>query len=252
MVTPSRLQHSPLGQVAERQMRMWAIGLDVLGRLEDEEADAPKARQCKPYVCVSRETGALGEEVAATLARLLSWQLLDRELIHFIAEHGHLSETMLRFVDEQRWNWLLDLFRGWTRQRTMNHAGYILRLGEVLLTATQHAPSVIVGRGARYLLPPEMGLTVRVVAPHETRVKNLMAEHGFNADEAGTHLTRTDADRDDFVRRFFFHDPCDVHLYDLVINTESVPPAAAASLIAAECRRRFGETPVPTAVPAKG
>jgi cytidylate kinase len=241
MVTP-RLSHSSLGQVAERQMRMWAIGLDVLEKLHDEEAHRTPPSAGHPSVCISRETGALGEEVAQQLADKLGWQLLDRELIHYIAERGHLSETMLQYVDERRWNWLMEVFGSQIQQKTTNQAGYVMRLGQVLLTAIQHGPAVIVGRGAQFLFPSDRTLAVRIVAPRQVRMQNVMAQQGLKEHEAASSLDKTDANRDDFVQRFFHKDARDPHLYDLIVNTGTIPPEEAAELVATECRRRFVET----------
>jgi hypothetical protein len=66
-----------------------------------------------------------------------------------------------------------------------------------------------------------------------------MAERSCNEDEAAAYMDETDARRSDFVRRHFHRDPLDPHNYDMIINTESLDPVAAASMVAVECRRRF-------------
>jgi cytidylate kinase len=196
----------------------------------------------KPHVCVSRETGAGGEEIAEQVARSLGWHLLDRNLLHNIAEAGALSESVLRLVDEQRWNWLGELFAAWQRMGWLNQGGYVLRLEEFLTMVVQNVPAVIVGRGAHCVLSRERGLSVRIIAPRAQRVERIRQTTGCTRTEAAAEVDETDAARNEFVRRYFLRDPADPQLYDLVLNTGRIPLDSAAALIVAECRRRFAES----------
>jgi cytidylate kinase len=239
MVDRIHEHHGTVGQSAERQMRMWSLGREVLERVGHEQAAAPVPERTHPFVCISREAGAGGEAVARDVADQLGWQLLDRELIHQIAEHGGLSETMLELLDEGRWNWIVEVFGSWLQRGLINQAGYLHRLEEVLAIATRHAPCVIVGRGAQYLLPREYGVAVRVIAPRETRIRRTMEERGCDHAAATAWIDKIDAARHEFAKRSLQRDPADPHVYDLVINTGVVDIASAADLVAALCRRRF-------------
>jgi cytidylate kinase len=231
--------HGPLADVAERQMRLREVGDAVAERVhhEHEAESAPPAM--KPHVCVSRETGAGGEEIAAEVARSLGWHLLDRNLLHNIAEAGAISESLLRVVDEQRWSWLGELFVTWERMGGLNQGGYVLRLGEFVTMVAQNVPVVIVGRGAHCVLPHERGLNVRIIAPRRDRVERVRQSKGCTRAAAESEVDVTDAARNEFVRRYFLCDPADPHLYDLVLNTGGMSLEAATELIVAECRRRF-------------
>lgn len=239
MATSSRSSHGTLAQTTERQMRLAAIGRNVTERLNEEAALAALPQQVRPYVCISREAGSEGEAVARQLAVELGWQHLDRELIHSIAEREHIPEKMLQLVDEAQWNWLREVFLNETKQQPVNQSAYVLRLGEVLLSATRHASSVIVGRGAQFLLPRDRGIAVRIVAPRDIRVRRLMEQRSCSKEEAVDYLDRTDVSRDEFVQRYFHRAENDPHAYDMVINTGSIAPLVAANLIADLCRRKF-------------
>jgi hypothetical protein len=231
--------HGPLAEAAERQMRMRELGATVAERVHHEHEAAAAPRVMKPHVCVSRETGAGGEEIAERVSRELGWHLLDRNLLHNIAESGAVSESLLQFVDERRWNWLGELFSAWEQMGGVSQGNYVLRLSKFLTMVAENVPVVIVGRGAHRVLPREQGLSVRIVAPRQQRIERLMTATGRSRAEAGAEIDETDAARNDFVQRYFLCDPADPHWYDLVINTGSIELDAAAEMIVSECRRRF-------------
>jgi hypothetical protein len=231
--------HGPLADVAERQMRLREVSSTVDERIEHEHEALATSPAVKPHVCLSRETGAGGEEIADRVARAMHWHLLDRSLLHNLAEAGAWSESLLEVVDERRWNWLSELFEAWNRMGGLNQGSYVLHLGDFLTTVSQNVPVVIVGRGAHCVLPREQGLAVRIIAPRQNRIERLMCSRGCSRAAAGAEIDETDAARNEFVRRYFLCDASDPHLYDLVINTGSVSLDAAAEMIVSECRRRF-------------
>jgi cytidylate kinase len=241
MVAYHQKTHGPLGQMAEYQMRLWALGMEVVDRVDHEKAVREVPQQTRPFACVSREVGAGGEELAQRVADELAWQHLDQELLHYIAEGGRFTEAMLQHVDEARWNWWREVFGSFIEGHMPTQSEYVIELGHVLMAATRHAPAVIVGRGARFLLPRERGVSVRIIAPLEQRIDRIMRERSISRGEAAAYVSDTDTARNDFVRRFFHHDPADAHVYDLVINTELIDIPVATQLVAAECRRRFGK-----------
>lgn len=239
-------QHGALGEIAERQMRLWALSLEVDQRVNREHSESMLDASPKvyPFVCLSRETGAGGEEIARRVAQDLGWPLLDRELLHYVAETGNLSEMMLKYVDEAHWDWLSDMFDSTVKQRTTNHSGYVIRLGKVLMTAVSHSSAVIVGRGAQHLLPVDKSLTVRIIGSREKRVQRIEKHRGCSHSEATRFVDAKDQERDNFVKQFLHHDPADPHCYDLVINTDHVELQEASDLIISEIHHRFPLEPL--------
>jgi cytidylate kinase len=88
-----------------------------------------------------------------------------------------------------------------------------------------------VGRGAQFVLPRERGLRVRIVAPLDYRVQQIMERRHLSFEEARDYVAKTDAGRQDFVRQYFHHDVPDPHLFDFVVNVEKLGPERAAHLI---------------------
>jgi len=108
---------------------------------------------------------------------------------------------------------------------------YLQHLMKILGTIGKHGSSVIVGRGANFLLPPEKRLSVRVIAPLDTRVKNVSREYDVTVEDAKTRVLKTESDRKAFIKKYFNDDIRDPLNYDLIINTGALSIDDAANAV---------------------
>jgi cytidylate kinase len=223
-----------------RQMRNWALGLEVHERLGGgEKAGERSPLLIRPFVAISRETGTDGGAVAEQLHRLLGWDVFGRELLDCIAQRSKVPRTILNALDESTPNWVTEMFGKWFDPRLITPTEYIRQLRLVVLAAARATNGVFLGRGVQFILPSQCGLAVRLVAPLEMRIARIMALHGKGRKEAEAFVRDTDRRRRDFVARQFGRDIDDPHLYDLALNRRFLDINAAAGLIAQEVRRRF-------------
>ncbi|MCA9248697.1 MAG: cytidylate kinase-like family protein [Planctomycetales bacterium] len=227
-------------QVAEKRMRQWAQGLETQRRL-DEVSNSPVDvwKRIHPFVAISREEGAGGAELAKRVCERLDWQHMDRELLIYMAEAQHVPKAVLDAVDEKTSNWLLETLGKWLNHHVVTQQEYVVHLGEIVLLAVQHQPSVFVGRGAQFLLPRGRGLSVQLVAPMEMRLAEIERRHGLARAAAERHLAESDEGRHHFIDQYFHRDVRDPHHYDLVINREFVDLDTATDLICDLVARRF-------------
>jgi cytidylate kinase len=229
-----------LSQVAERQMRLWGLQLQAQQRLAEQEPVVPRVSQLtKPYVAISRDTGSDGAELGRKISEQLGWKVFDRELLDYMAEQYHLSRVSLDFVDEKAASWFHEMFGKWLDAQIVSQAEYVTRLGAIILLAAQHESTIFVGRGAQFLLPRELGVAVRVIAPLKQRVDRIMQQRECSRSEAEKYVVETDAGRDEFVRRYFHRNGADPGLYDLVLNLQYMTLDEAAELIVVRCKQRF-------------
>lgn len=228
-----------ISRTAEHQMRQWAIGLEVQNRIDRPHNPQALTEQLHYFVAVSREAGVDGSEIAKRLGVRLGWDVLDQDLLMFMADRYKVPRDMLEFLDETSSNWLLELLGKWLNRNLVTQSEYVSRLGQILLLATQHADAVIVGRGAQFILPREKGLSVRIVAPLEMRIERIRELKNLSRHTALKHIKETDEGRQAFIRRYFHQDVTDSHLFDLVINREHIDIDHAVEMIAAQCRERF-------------
>jgi cytidylate kinase len=217
-------------------MRMWALRMESQRRLEEQAAARSPKQLIHPYVAISREAGADAGEIAKLIASKCGWKILDREILDYMVEHYSWSHVALDYVDERTVSWFHETFGKWLDKQLVSQAEFVHRLGKIVLLAAQHESTVFVGRGAQFILPREVGLAVRVIAPKKQRVKCIMERRGCSRHDAEKYIDETDKGRADFVRRYFHHDVADPHLYDLVINLEHISHNAAVDLILSDFR----------------
>jgi hypothetical protein len=235
--TNTMSQSRGLSEVAERQMRNWALTLQTQQRLAEEEEIVSVSQLIRPYLAISRETGVDAGDLAQAVAAKCGWKVLDRELLDFMAEHNHLSRLALEFVDERAVSWFHEMFGKWLDEQLVSQAEYVVRLGRLVLLTGQHESTVFVGRGAQFVLPRDRGLAVRIIAPHKDRIRRVMEKRQCSERVAMKFVDETDYGRAQFIQRYFHRDVTDPHLYDLVINLECMPRDAAIDVITTEAKR---------------
>ncbi|MDZ7361668.1 MAG: cytidylate kinase-like family protein [candidate division KSB1 bacterium] len=184
-----------------------------------------------PYITISRELGSGGTEISHLVAEKLGWQHYDREIIEAIASQTHTREELVSRFDEHVQNALDTYLRNLFTKQSLDNTHYLHHLTRVLVSIAQYGHAVILGRGANFILPPQTGLRVRVVAPLEVRRQRLMHEHGYNAKRAEREIVKHDKERHDFLQHHF-HCKSEEMAYDLVINTAHLETTAAADCIA--------------------
>jgi len=184
-----------------------------------------------PCLLVSRELGAGGSQIAMEAAQRLGWEHLDKEIIKKLASQYGTPRVVLDAVDEKKVGWVADILNGWVEGHGFSQLSYVNRLGCLFNLAAKHGNVVIVGRGAKFLLPKAAGFSVRIIAPLEFRIEQVILRHGVTAHEARRLVERSDADRKAFIKTFFHHDVSDPHSHDLVINVHLVTSDFAVELI---------------------
>lgn len=190
------------------------------------------------YVAISRQAGAGGEAVARAVGAALGWQVLDRELLDFLAEQVQESPDALKLLDETAASWFDQSLFSLMRPHLLSQDEYVARLVRIVLLSVTQRPVVVVGRGGHLFLPRSWGLAVRLVAPLASRVSRVEEEQGLDHRAAERWVATTDRDREAFVRRHFHQDPTDVSAFDLVINTLSFGVEGAAGVIVRAVRAR--------------
>lgn len=222
-----------IAQIAERNIRQWLLKQEITGRLERASAHEQLADHLGPYITVSREKGTGASEIAHSVGKKLGWDVLGQELLDFMAERYHTPRHLLEFVDETAASWIYEVFGNWINQQAISQEEYVHRLGKIMLLAAHHGNTIFVGRGAQYLLPRAKGLAVRIVAPLEFRIEQVMRRDGLAHKAAKHRVAETDRGRREFIRHYFHHEGTDADLYDLVVNVAKLGTEGASDVIVA-------------------
>jgi cytidylate kinase len=197
-------------QIIEEQVKKWQMA-----RLEKKDKTQPEMS----VITISREPGSGGRIIAKELGEKLGLDVFHQEMIHEIAESAHVGRQLVEILDEKGLSLLEDWVHSLVNERHLWPDRYMKHLMKVVGTIGRHGEAVMVGRGANFILPPERRLSVRVIAPRKSRVRNVAETFELSTEEAERRVARTEANRKAFVRKYFYTDIADPLHYDLIINT---------------------------------
>ncbi|MFA5057616.1 MAG: cytidylate kinase-like family protein, partial [Opitutaceae bacterium] len=208
--------------------------------------------EVRPFITISRETGAGATTLGQLLLPLLDrqfgpgnqrWVLLDKNLLtHALTVH-HLPERLAEFLPEDR----IPELRAVIGELVGLHPPLWQIEQKVTETIRQLAEIghvIFVGRAAQLItqaLPG--GFHLRLVASRASRVNRMMALLNCDARSAEMHIQKNDRARRRFLKTYFDREIDDPHLYDLVINTDRVAPASAALLVAQALGDKLAKLP---------
>lgn len=230
-------QPSPrsLTAIVDEQINRWRIEQARRAR------EQPARERPKPIVTVSRQAGSRGTEIARLVSESLGFRFWDQELVHRIAEQSGAPEAMLRAVDEHPRGRLADLLSGILMGDRSTEEEYFAQLVRLVASLAERGGSVIVGRGAQFVVAAESALRVRVVAPLDARVHALAAQRGIRDAEARAEVERLDRERSAFMRQHYDRDVTDPAAYDLAINSAALSTERAVEVVVAAYRVKFAE-----------
>jgi len=209
-----------IDKLIEEQIRRW----------EASRRRRPPELPPDPVIAVSRLPGCYGGSLALELARRLQFDFFDREILHQVALNTHLSETILRTLDDKDLPRITECVEALFLGRYLS-GDYFRCLSKVLMAIAAHGRAVILGRGASLILKPECCVRVLLVAPFKERVRAVAAHEGVTRLEAQRRLVRSDSERRDFFQRHFHTEMLDPTHYDLVLNTADLGRDAILAIL---------------------
>lgn len=195
-------------------------------------------------ICISHATGAEGESVARDVAQRLGLRYVDEEVIAEAAEWADLDPAFVAGA-ERRKPFVARLLGGIGDQTAPrlqpSGAGRALPsdadLRHLITTAVasfvREGSVVIVAHAASFAVAGGEALRILVTASPTTRAEKLAADRGIDRREAERALQDEDAGRAVYLKRFYgVEQELPTH-FDLVVNTDALTAAEAASVIVA-------------------
>ena len=195
----------------------------------------------RAFVTVSRQEGAGGREMAAALLdefarrglpQFSGWQWADRDVCESLAADPRLHVSLANLLDEhyrgRLEDYLAQVISGAAPQVKLHHA-----LFATMRSLAAVGKVVLVGRaGVCATRGMAGGVHVRLVGARGTRIARCEKRFGWDNAKAERWVDEQDRARRAVVKEYFGQDVDDPLLYDAVINTDAVPPSAAASVVA--------------------
>ena len=176
-------------------------------------------------ITISRGTMSGGEALAASLSEKLGWPAVGREVIKEAANTFGLSENLLA---EQ-----LEKVPGFFQKKfTSERRLYTIALQSALIERALKGNFIYHGLAGHLLLKdmPQV-LKVRLIAPMEYRIRQLVQKKQISREDASSYIKQVDRQRTEWTRWLYNVDWSDPALYDAVFNLISLPLSLIAELI---------------------
>jgi len=172
-----------------------------------------------PIITVSREYGAKGSELAGALGEKTGFAVWDKELVHAIAEKTGRNTRVLQSLDEHRQKSIENAIHSAMVGSSLSNTDYLRALMRLIYTIAAHGKSIIVGRGAHYILEPSTIFRVRVVCPLDMRVQAYAEQTNTSIRLARKKVVEIDTLRADYIRYNFKKVASYPADYDVIINS---------------------------------
>ena len=183
---------------------------------------ATPAKTAGPFLAISRLPGAGGGEIAERLGDALRWPVLGRQLLDRIARRFHVDPSLLELLDETPTNLLYEALGHLLNSELISQNAYLSYLRKIVRAAAAEGPTIFVGRGAQFFLPPGSTLRIRVVADEADRVERLQRRFQLPHLAAARLVREREKSRAAFIDRYFHRDLNDPAAYDLVVNSSGL------------------------------
>lgn len=215
-------------QFVKQQIRKWEIPSPKPDR---------KAEVRIPVITVSMQPGGGGSLVAQGIAKRLEYDYFHRDIIQGIAKSAKIRASIIDTLEKERLSGIEDFIASLYKNQYLYPGIYMQHLLKVVHTIAEHGRAVIVGRGANFILSPDQRFSVRVIAPLQIRIQNVVHAYGAKEEDARQRVINREAKRGAFVKQSYDADISDPENYDLTINTGRMPIAAAVDAVIAAARK---------------
>jgi cytidylate kinase len=189
-------------------------------------------------ITVSRQMGSGGHTLAVRLAESLDFEFIDRQIIDFITHNTGAQAKLIDSLDERTRSGVDLWVEGILGGRYVDRSEYTHWLIKSITAMAEHGDAVILGRAANVILAERGGLHVRVVAPKEHRIENLVTHDGITAAEAERRIDESDEQRMTLYRQDFGADIDDPLGYHLVLNMGRMTMDEALEVVRATWNRK--------------
>jgi hypothetical protein len=213
--------------------------LENLLAREFEAHKHAKSHLAKPHpplvLTLSRDYGALGEEIAACLSQCLGIPLYDQDILDRVAQHAKGEAYHFKAHDEQVSAGLSGFLYSLMRGSAVTVRDYRRHLYDVVLDVARK-DCILIGRGAHLILADKPVLRVRIVGSKKRCGERISEQFGCSQAEAEQKVHEINRQRHESVLNLFGEhiENCSLELaknFDLVINTDHLTVEGAVAVI---------------------
>ncbi len=198
-------------------------------------------------ICVGRQLGSGGHDIARMLALDFGAKYYDQELLNLAAKESGFSEKFFEQNDEQR-----GLFRSLFHlhashvpdsnlyQNNFSQESLFKFQSDAIVKAADKGSCVFVGRCADYVLRERKNVvSVFITASQDFRIRQVMAKQQVDQTQARKFIEQHESKRAAYYNYYTGKKWGAAESYDLCIDTSVLGLQATEKLIAVFIRKRF-------------
>jgi cytidylate kinase len=196
-------------------------------------------RQPGPVICISREVGCGAVNLAGVLAAELDkrnsckkWKVLSKEILEESARELDMDPNRLKnYLKEGDRSIFDDVLSAFSEKRFKSDRKISKTLIDLISSFANDGYCIIVGRAGHIIAKDiEKSLLVKLTAPLDWRIKQIMQKNNLNIREAIEFIEKTEKERENF-RKHVAGDRAITEEFDLIINLSRMKIENAISLI---------------------
>lgn len=195
----------------------------------------------KNIITISRQYGSGGRYIGENLAKAISADFYDKEILNIAAEESGIAKELFEQHDEKPNTSLLFSMVSGVRSGDisamqidlpLNHKIFLAQFEAIKTIAQKDGKHVFVGRCADYVLRNNPNtLRVFIYADLETKVERIVEHFDMDEKQAKNALVKKDRERNSYYNYFTGMEWGDKSNYDLCINTSKISYDRAVELI---------------------
>lgn len=199
-----------------------------------DQAGRAKAR-APLVITLSRDHGALGEQIAERLSECLGIAVYDQEILNRVAQRAKTDQFFFRGHDEQTSAALTSFLHNLVSGKSGTLQDYRRHLAEVVADIAR-TDGIIIGRGAHLILGARRALRIRVVGSRPICAQRIASACHIPVSEAEKKVAEINKKRHESVIELYGAsvEQCSLdHApnFDLVINTDRIAVEGAVGIV---------------------
>ena len=198
-------------------------------------------------ICVGRQLGSGGHDIARMLALDFNAKYYDQELLNLAAKESGISEKFFEQNDERRgiFRSLFHLHASHVGDNNIYNNDFSQEnlfkfQSDAILKAADEGSCVFVGRCADYILRERTDVvSVFISASKRFRIDQIMAKQHLDVPEANKYIKQRESQRASYYNYYTGKKWGSAESYDLCIDTSVLGLQATERFIADFIRKRF-------------
>ena len=195
----------------------------------------------KVVITISRQPFSCGDDIAKALSEALGIELITRDKL--------LGEFLPDGLFPHDINMLKNSAKYYLKPYKKNQS-FLSYISKSLHDFSKDGSFILLGFGSSMMFAnDEDSLHIRIIAPKQKRIKNVMQNYSLSEDEAEQTLINADKKQRRFITTLFGADVTDPAHYDIVINTKALLAQEAANAVLSVINDKKQEEQEPAAEP---